>query len=281
MNFILRYGTFFLFLILEGIALYMVGRYNKAQNEIYQSSANLLTGVVYENFSNVQQYFSMKDIADSLARENANLKTQLEASKYIATQQRGTVRFPLDTSTIRPDTAQTKDVEQLFTYQAAEVISNSIARNDNYLTINRGSIHGVRKGMGIIAPDGLVGIVQNVEPHFSQVMSILHRRAKISAMIKRNRYFGSMMWHSGNPRIMTLEDIPKHAEVMKGDTIMTTGFSEVFPGGLRIGRVVDFRVENGNNSYTIDVELWNDIADTKYVYIVENLMIEELKKFKQ
>ena len=133
--------------------------------------------------------------------------------------------------------------------------------------------------MGVIAPDGIVGIVQNVEPHFSQVTSILNRRIKISAMIKRNRYFGSMMWHSGNPRIMTLEDIPKHAEVMKGDTIMTTGFGEVFPGGLRIGRVVDFRVENGNNSYTIDVELWNDIITAHYVYIVENLMVEELKKF--
>jgi rod shape-determining protein MreC len=272
MNFLLRYGAFFLFLILEGTALYMV--------EIYQSSANLLTGVVYENFSTVRQYFSMRGVADSLARENADLKTQLEASKYITSELRGTVRFPLDTSTIRPDTAQTKDVEQLFTYQAAEVVSNSIARNENYLTINRGSIHGIRRGMGVIAPDGIVGIVQNVEPHFSQVASILNRRIKISAMIKRNRYFGSMMWHSGNPRIMTLEDIPKHAEVMKGDTIMTTGFGEVFPGELRIGRVVDFRVENGNNSYTIDVELWNDMMVVRYVYIVDNLMVEELKKFK-
>ncbi len=280
MNFLLRYGTFFLFLILEGTALYMVGRYNKKQNEIYQSSANLLTGVAYENFSTVRQYFSMRGVADSLARENADLKTQLEASKYITSELRGTVRFPLDTSTIRPDTAQNKDVEQLFTYQAAEVVSNSIARNENYLTINRGSIHGIRRGMGVIAPDGIVGIVQNVEPHFSQVASILNRRIKISAMIKRNRYFGSLMWHSGNPRIMTLEDIPKHAEVMKGDTIMTTGFGEVFPGELRIGRVVDFRVENGNNSYTIDVELWNDMMVVRYVYIVDNLMVEELKKFK-
>jgi rod shape-determining protein MreC len=280
MNFLLRYGTFFLFLILEGTALYMVGRYNKKQNEIYQSSANLLTGVVYENFSTVRQYFSMRGVADSLSRENADLKTQLEASKYITSELRGNVRFPLDTSTIRPDTSQTKDVEQLFTYQAAEVVSNSIARNENYLTINRGSIHGVRRGMGVIAPDGIVGIVQNVEAHFSQVTSILNRRIKVSAMIKRNRYFGSMMWHSGNPRIMTLEDIPKHAEVMKGDTIMTTGFGEVFPGEVRIGRVVDFRVENGNNSYTIDVELWNDMSLVRYVYIVDNLMVEELKKFK-
>jgi rod shape-determining protein MreC len=280
MNFLLRYGTFFLFLILEGTALYMVGRYNKKQNEIYQSSANLLTGVVYENFSTVRQYFSMRGVADSLARENADLKTQLEASKYITSELRGTVRFPLDTSTMRPDTSQTKDVEQLFTYQAAEVVSNSISRNENYLTINRGSIHGIKRGMGVIAPDGIVGIVQNVEPHFSQVASILNRRIKISAMIKRNRYFGSMMWHSGNPRIMTLEDIPKHAEVMKGDTIMTTGFGEVFPGELRIGRVVDFRVENGNNSYTIDVELWNDMMVVRYVYVVNNLMVEELKKFK-
>lgn len=280
MNFLLRYGTFFLFLILEGTALYMVGRYNKKQNEIYQSSANLLTGVVYENFSTIRQYLSMRSVADSLAHENANLRIQLQTSKYITSELRGTVRFPLDTSTIRPDTTQNKDVEQLFTYQAAEVVSNSISRNENYLTINRGSIHGVRRGMGVIAPDGIVGIVQNVEPHFSQVASILNRRIKVSAMIKRNRYFGSMMWHSGNPRIMTLEDIPKHAEVMKGDTIMTTGFGEVFPGELRIGRVVDFRVENGNNSYTIDVELSNDMMVVRYVYIVDNLLVQELKKFK-
>ena len=125
MNFLSRYGNFLLFLVLEFYSLNMVARYNKKQNEIYQSSANLVSGYIYENASTVRNYFSMRAVADSLARENAELRTQLEASKYIAVQERGFVRFPLDTSTVHPDTAQTKDVIQQFTYISAEVTSNS------------------------------------------------------------------------------------------------------------------------------------------------------------
>lgn len=279
MNFLSRYGNFLLFLVLEFYALYMVARYNKKQNEIYQSSANLVSGFVYENASTVRNYFSMQAVADSLARENAELRTQLEASKYIAVQERGTVRFPLDTSTIRPDTAQKKDVIQQFNYIAAEVISNSVSRNDNYMTINRGSNHGIQMGMAVISPDGIVGIVRNITPHYAQVMSILNKRISITAMIKRNRYFGSLVWDGINPRMMTLDNIPKHADVMRGDTIMTSGFSEAFPGEMRIGRVVDFRVKNGFHS--IDVELWNDLSNIRYVYVVENLMQAELSQFKK
>ena len=276
MNFLIRYGNFFLFVILEGFALYLVAQ-NKKQNEIYQTSANLLTGTVYEKFSSVRKFFSIQEIADSLAKENANLKTQLESSKYIITDQRGSVRFPLDTSTIRPDTAQKKDVIQQFTYINAEVINNSIARQENFLTINRGSNHGVKVGMGVICPDGIVGVVRSVTPHFSQIMSILNKRQSISAMIKRNRYFGSLVWNTRNmnPQIMTLESIPKHGDVVKGDTIITSGFSEIFPGEIRIGTIKDFRIEGGSNFYSIDVELYNNMSNIRYVYVVENPMISE------
>jgi rod shape-determining protein MreC len=282
MNFLLRYGNLILFLFLEGISLYMVGNYNKKQNAIYQSSANLVTGVIYDNFSSVRKFLSMQEIADSLARENAELRTQLEASKYALQPQTGLVKLPLDTSTIRPDTAQQKDVMQQFNYIAAEVIKNSIAADDNYLTINRGSLHGVQPDMGVITSDGIVGIVRNVTPHFAQVMSILNSKTRISAGIKRNRYFGSLRWRveSRNPKQMILTEIPKHGDVVRGDTIVTTGFSEVFPGELRIGKVSDFRIENGTNFYTIDVDLWTDMANVRYVYVVNNLLISELKQFK-
>jgi rod shape-determining protein MreC len=278
MTFLARYGNFFLFLILESIALFMVAQYNKKQNEVYQSSANLFTGIIYDNLSTVRNYFLIKNINDSLARENADLRTQLEASKYVATQQKGTVSFPLDTSTIRPDTVQKKDVFQKFDYITAEVINNSIARTENYLTINRGHEHGIKVGMGVITTNGIVGIVRNVSPRYAQVMSILNEKISISAMIKRNRFFGSLKWHSKsrNPRVVSLESIPKHAEILRGDTVIT-GFSDIFPGEVRIGRVVDFKVEKGSNFYTIDVETWNDMSNVQYVYVVENLMIEELK----
>ena len=230
MNFLLRYGNFFLFLVLEGFSLYLVAQYNEKQNEIYQSSANLLVGTLYDNFSNVRKYISIKEIADSLAKENAELRTELEASKYVAIDKRGTVQFPLDTSTIRPDTNQSVDVIQQFHYITAEVINNSTIREDNYMTLNRGSNHGIKAGMGVISPDGVVGIVKNVTPHFSQVMSLLNSRVQISSMIKRNRFFGSLKWYSddksynNNPHYAFLEGIPKHAEVIKGDTVIPVGF---------------------------------------------------------
>ncbi len=257
----------------------MVARYNKKQNEIYQSSANLVSGYIYENASTIRNYFSMQAVADNLAHENAELRTQLEASKYIAVQERGKVIFPLDTSTIRRDTSPRKDVIQQFNYISAEVVSNSIARTDNYLTINRGSNHGIQVGMGVISPDGIVGIVRNVTPHYAQVMSILNKRSSISAMIKRNRYFGSLVWDGINPSIMTLDNVPKHADLIRGDTIITSGFSDAFPGGVRIGRIVDFKVRNG--FFAIDVELWNDLSNIRYVYVVENLMLSELSQFKK
>lgn len=283
MNFLLRYGNFLLFLIMELFALYLVSQYNKKQNEIYQSSANLLVGTLYNNFSYIRKYLSIQEVADSLAKENAELKTQLEASKYIVTNDRGTVLFPLDTSTIRPDTAQRKDVIQQFNYIAASVINNSIMREENYLSINRGSDHGIRQGMGVISPKGVIGVVRHVTPRFAQVFSVLNSsgRLQVSAMIKRNRFFGSLKWHpesernQHNPRQMVLEGIPKHADVVQGDTIITSGFSEIFPGGILIGTVSDIRIINGNNFYTLGVNLWEDFSNLQYVYAVDNLMLKE------
>ncbi|NJN33311.1 MAG: rod shape-determining protein MreC [Saprospiraceae bacterium] len=224
--------------------------------------------------------FSIRSVADSLAKENADLKMQLEASKYIATYESGAVSFPLDTSTIRPDTAQKKDVIQKFSYVAASVINNSIARRENYMTLNRGKKHGIEPGMGVVSSNGVVGIVRNVTEHYAQVMSILNEQINVSAMIRRTRYFGSLKWSIDrpNPKYMRLESIPKHAELVVGDTVMTSGFSDIFPGELRIGRVENFKIENGSNFYTIDVALDNDIANIQYVYVVKSLMLEELKQ---
>lgn len=286
MNFLLRYGNFLLFLIMELFSLYLVSQYNKKQNEIYQSSANLLVGTLYNNFSYIRRYLSIQSVADSLAKENADLKTQLEASKYIATNERGSVIFPLDTSTIRPDTAQRKDVLQEFNYIAASVIKNSIEREENYITINRGSDHGIKPGMGVISSKGVIGVVKNVTPRFAQIISVLNSsgRLQISAMVKRNRFFGSLKWHTEgerndhNPRRMIVEGIPKHADVMQGDTIITSGFSEIFPGGVLVGKVANARIINGNNFYTLDIDLWEDFSTLQYVYVIENLMLKEFNE---
>ena len=266
---------------MEGYCLYLTSQYNKKPNEVYQSSAVFFTGALYDNFSSINKYLSVSEMADSLAAQNAALLTKMESSKYNNTIEKGVVKFPLDTSAVHSDTIKKKEVLERFNYIAAEVIDNSIVRVDNYLTINRGSSQGVQKGMGVINSDGIVGIVRNVTPHYAQVMSILHKQASISAMIKNNRNFGSLVWKGNNPKHMSLENIPKHVEVVKGDTIETSGYSEVFPGGLRIGTVADVKMDNGTNFYSIDVLLSNDISNIRYVFVVGNIMAEELKQLKQ
>ncbi len=278
MNFLARYGSFMLFLLLESYALYLATHFNKRQGEIYESSRALLVGSMYENVSVVGKYLDIEKLADSLARENASLKTQLESAKYNNVAEKGTVKFPLDTSTVRPDTIHTKDVIQQFSYVAAEVVDNSIARQDNFMIINRGSLHGIKPDMGVISGEGIVGIVREVTPRYSKVLSTLNKQVIISAMVKRNRFFGALSWKGANPRILTMSDVPKHAELVKGDTVQTSGFSEKFPGGVNIGVISNLKVDNGSNFYTIEVRLFNDPSLSRYVYVVGNLFTTEIKQ---
>ncbi len=281
MNFVSRFGSFLLFLILEIYSIYLVANYNKRQNEIYRSSADLYVGMFYENFSFFSKYRNVERMADSLARENADLRTQLESARYMSIVQKGLVSFPIDTSTVRPDTQHRQDVAARFRYIGAEVVSNSIARTENYLTINRGSANGIKPGMGVICADGVVGIIRNVSPNYAQVMSVLNKQTTLSAMIRRNKYFGSLIWRGTNPQYMMLDHVPKHTEVRKGDTIVTSGFSDIFPQELRIGLVEDFKVEGGSNFYTIDVKLSNDMVNLRYVYVIESFSADEIRDLRQ
>jgi rod shape-determining protein MreC len=276
MQFLIRYGSFFLFLLLETYSLVLVAQYNTKAGEIYQSSANLFAGTVYTHFNTFNKYLSNQNDIDSLQKENGELRQQLESSKYDNAVTRGMVTFPVDTSTIRPDTAPQKDVLLQFRYIGAEIVNNSVARDNNYLTINRGKLHGIKAGMGVISSDGVIGVVKNTTDHFSQVMSILNKQMLLSGMIKRNRYFGTILWRGGNPKIVNLDNIQKHADIRKGDTIETSGYSEIFPGGIRIGTITDPKRFD-----EISVELSNDISKVRYVYVIENFFIKELKALQE
>jgi rod shape-determining protein MreC len=273
-----RFGAFILFLILESISLYMVAQYNTKQKEIYQSSANYFTGSLYEKVNNVTKFFYLKNIADSLAAENARLRQELDVSKYLIVNETGKVSFPLDTSVIRDDTIakQSKVILQHFTYVAAEVINNKINSPENYLTINKGRLYGITKGMGVISSKGVIGIVTNVTDHFSQVMSVLNRDFSLSGMIKRNRYYGSLKWAGNDPRYMVLDEVPKYTEAIQGDTIITSGYSDIFPGSLNLGIVEKVNVDGGSNFYNLKVRLNENVINVKYVYVVKNLLLDEL-----
>ncbi len=256
-----RFGAFFLFLLLEAIAFYLVVNFNENQNLIFISSANRLTGNVYQQVSSVQDYFNLTNVADSLADENARLRTQLESLGI--------------NENLGQDSVRQEDLNQYYEYVAAKIINKSIHQHNNSFTLNRGSKNNLQAHSGVISDKGVVGIVRKVSKHFAQVMPILHREAKISAAVKTTGYFGSLVWRGRDPRFMRLEDIPKYTAVNKGDTIQTSGFSNMFPTGITIGTVDTVWSDASSNFHNIRVRLIEEMANVEYVYVINNLRKEE------
>lgn len=262
-----QFGGLIAFVVFEILCMYLVVNYNKKQKAIFINSSNTISGVLYEGMDQVTEFWNMSAVSDSLAEENARLRAQLRNARFV--------------ETILLDSAKNEKTQQRYTFIAADIVNNSVRKHSNNLTINRGSNHGIRPRMGVFDDKGIVGIVRNVGPRFSQVMSILHKESKITAAIRSNNYFGPLIWDGNDPTRATLSDIPKHAKLTEGDTILTSGYSTIFPAGLMIGVIDTFWLEPGSNFYTIEVLLSNDLGKAKYVYVVNDLMREEIKAIEE
>ncbi len=262
-----RFGGLLTFVGLELLCMYLVVNYNRKQNQIFVHSSNTISGQLYERFDEIVQFWNLSEVSDSLAEKNAELMAELRSAKF--------------RETILLDSMSNEETQQRYTFIAAEVINNSINQHSNSLTINRGRKHGLQPRMGVFDDQGVVGIIRTTGTHYSHVMSILHKESRISAAIRRNNYFGSVLWDSSNPRYVTLTDIPKHAQLVLGDTVQTSGYSTIFPAGIMIGKVDTFWLEPGSNFYTINVALSNDLSRSKYVYVVNDLMRDEIEQVEQ
>ncbi len=246
--------------------MYLVINNNQTQRAIYLNSLSAASDILTEQVDKFSQFINLSSVADSLAKKNAELLAEAENAKFI--------------KTVLKDTSKILETDQQFTFTAAKVISNSINNNNNSLSINRGFAHDVLPSKGVIEANqnGVVGIVKSTTKNHARVMSILHRQTLISASIKRNGHFGSIVWKGNDPKTVNLVDIPKHADVIIGDTVQTSGYSTLFPEGVMIGVVDTFWIPSGSNFFDIEVSLVNDLNKTKYVYVVNNLMAEEIKQ---
>ena len=264
----LRYGGFILFLLLEGISFYLVVQYNESQNKIWFSSVNNLTGSMDEFSERTSHYLTLQKINDSLAAENAWLRSKLLNKTFFQSQE--TIDSMLASL---PDTP--------FVSIPAMVINNSTTRTNNFITLNKGSNDGVEPHMGVLAKNGIVGIVREVSSNYSVAMSLLHGQTRITAALKKDRHLGSLVWQDIGRKYMYLEDIPKHAELTKGDTVITSGYSYRFPKNLPIGVIDTFWLEPGSNAHTIVVDLFIDHNQVEYVQILKNTNRTEVKKLEQ
>lgn len=256
--FISKYNAFFFFVIFFAISLILVFKNNSFQRASTLNSSNLLIGQAYERYNTLQKYLRLAQVSDSLAAENARLRSQLKNSFYQNKVEERTVN---DTTTL-----------QQYTYVVAQVVNNSIHQKNNSITIDKGRSHGIQPGMGVICSSGIVGIVDNVSPHYATIKSLLHQDTRISARIAENQAFGSLVWgqEDYNPRIATLKDIPNHVDVKRGHHIVTSGYSALFPAGIAIGRVRDTRKKTGEISSDIKVILSTDFSTLAYVYVVKS-----------
>lgn len=262
--FLWKNAYYLLFILLMTISILLLVQNNYYHHTIVINSTSHLTGTIHSLAGSVSDYFKLKAVNRALAEENARLLSRMpESYLYIGTKN----PFPVDSG----------DLIRQFDYIAARVISNSVNRRNNYLVLDKGSIQGIRPGMAVIAPGGVVGQVIDVSGHFSLVMSLLNSQSKISAKLKNSNHVGSLWWDGINYRRARLIDIPSHARPVKGDTIVTSGYSQIFPEGIPVGYVHDVFIESGASFYDLEVDLAVDLNKITYVYVVKNLLRDELK----
>jgi len=259
-----RFGVHIVFLILQIISFYFIVSYNKNQREIFINSSNIYTGKINELTSEIRDFVSIRVINDSLKRENATLIENLIRIEYL--------------NEILPEYT-----DSLLKYSviSASVCNNTFNQKNNHITLCKGALEGIRPGMGVVSATGLVGIVRNTSPNFAHVISLLHSQTRISCAIKSRNAYGSLVWDGRDPRYMTLESVPKFETVAIGDTVITSGYSTVFPKGLLVGRVVNTKPKPGSNNYDIRVKLSSTLGSIKYAYVIHNFLADEQNKLEK
>ena len=260
-NFLLKYNYWFLFIILEVASFVLLFRFNRYQQSSYFTSANTVVGAVYEVSGGISSYFHLKSVNEDLLDRNMLLEQQI-------TNQ-------VDSVTVSSIRQMPQNDYQLF---KAHVIKNSLTQPDNYITLDKGSSSGIRPEMGVVDGNGIVGIVYETSPSYSVVISVLNSKSNISCKIIGSDYFGYLKWEHGDSRYAYLKDLPRHAEFNLGDTVVTSGFSTVFPEGIMVGTVDDMADSNDGLSYLLKIKLATDFGKLSDVRVVARNGQEEQMK---
>ena len=260
-NFIIRNKTFLLFLLLFVMSILFTIQSHSYHKSKFINSANFITGGVYNSVNNITGYFNLKSQNDILVEENNYLKSLL----YNSEQQTDDSFFNDSLS-----------FDKHFIFGTAKVIKNSYSSTDNILLIDKGSKDSIKQDFGVITSKGILGVVNKTSKNFANVISILNTNSQISAQLKKSNHFGSLTWDGKNPAFVQLLDLGKIAPVEKGDTIVTSGRSSIFPKGIPIGTIEDFNLDDAENFYEIKVKLFNDMTNIEHVYTIKNIDIVEI-----
>jgi len=263
-NFIFRNKNLLLYLFLLLISLgFTIQSHSYHQSKIF-NSANWVSGGIYKTSNNITGYFNLETENEKLVQENIRLRKLLFNQEYNRETQIDTV--VLDTSKIA------------YTIVSAKIIKNSYSNLDNYIILNKGAIAGIKQDMGVITPNGILGIVENTSNKFSRIQSILNRRSNLNAKLKNSDNFGTLVWDGKDYNTVQLIDIPRRVPIKLGDTILTGAASSIFPENILIGSIKKFDLDPSKSSYKIDITLFNDMTNIKNVYIINNKNRPEIEQ---
>lgn len=268
-NFLLKYNYWFLFVILEVASFVLLFRFNNYQQSVYFTSANTVVGAVYEVSGGISSYFHLKSVNEDLLDRNMLLEEQINNLEKALKERQ------LDSIAVNSTRKMPQKDYQLF---KARVIKNSLNLADNYITLDKGSSSGIHSEMGVVDGNGIVGIVYETSPSYSVVISVLNSKSNISCKIVGSDYFGYLKWEHGDSRYAYLKDLPRHAEFNLGDTVVTSGFSTVFPEGIMVGTVDDMSDSHDGLSYLLKIKLATDFGKLSDVRVIARNGQQEQKE---
>lgn len=266
-TFVWRNYFFFLFLLLEVLSIYLVVQNNFFQRASFINSSNEMSASVMRTSAEVEEYFFLKAENDRLAQENAELRS----------------RSMISFSMVVDDEYKVNDTafRQKYVYTSAKVVNNSNNLRNNFLTLDKGSKHGIKNNMAVITSTGVVGQVKDVSENYCTVMSLLNSKTTISSKIKKDGSYGPLTWDGEDFRYATLHDIPTHVKLVRGDSVVTSSYSLTFPENIMVGRVDTFERKAGEYFYTVKVRLATEFNRISHVYVVTNKQKEEQEELEK
>ncbi len=259
--FFLRNKNFLLFLLLFVISLGLTINSHSYHKNKFVTSANFLSGGVYSFKSGITDYFDLETQNEILTKENERLRAIV--------------------ANMEMETFDTLSINTNYNFITAKVINNNYGHSKNYLTLNKGYNDSLKVDMGVISSQGVVGIVNAVSNNYASVQSILNTNSQVVAKFKKSDHFGYLEWNTNEANVVQLTEIPRLAPVAIGDTIVTYGKSTIFPEGILIGTVANFKREPDQDYYNIDVQLFTDMTSLKHVYVISHRDAKEIKQLEK
>lgn len=262
LDFLIKHHAWVFFIIYVALSCALLFHSNPYQRSVYFGSANKIVSQVYETSNTVTGYLGLRKANEELLQQNGAL--EMEILRLRRQLQKYSYSAAADTS------LSGGSVSQPYGFVMARVINNSVAHLNNYITLDKGSADGVAPEMGVIDQNGVVGIIAVVNKHNSVAISVLNPKLRISCKVKNSDCFGSLVWDGRNARYAILEEMPRHVEFAPGDTIVTSGYSAVFPEGIMVGTIYDYSKQKDDNFYAMRVELSTDFSQLGAVRVISN-----------